>query len=63
MTRQVFDDKLLAVISGNSLGVLATIKRETGSWKQTAFATVYLFALAYAASFVTYQVAKAMGAG
>lgn len=28
MTRQVFDDKLLAVISGNSLGVLATIKRD-----------------------------------
>jgi len=26
MGRQVFDDKLLAVISGNSLGVLATIK-------------------------------------
>ncbi|MET0703655.1 MAG: PPOX class F420-dependent oxidoreductase [Mycobacterium sp.] len=26
MARQVFDDKLLAVISGNSLGVLATIK-------------------------------------
>jgi PPOX class probable F420-dependent enzyme len=28
MTRQVFDDKLLAVISANSLGVLATIKRD-----------------------------------
>lgn len=28
MTRQVFDDKLLAVISGNSLGVLATIKKD-----------------------------------
>jgi PPOX class probable F420-dependent enzyme len=28
MTRQVFDDKLLAVISGNSLGTLATIKRD-----------------------------------
>ncbi len=28
MTRQVFDDKLLAVISNNSLGVLATIKRD-----------------------------------
>jgi PPOX class probable F420-dependent enzyme len=28
MTRQVFDDKLLAVIRGNSLGVLATIKRD-----------------------------------
>ncbi|WP_046319849.1 PPOX class F420-dependent oxidoreductase [Mycobacterium sp. UM_Kg1] len=28
MGRQVFDDKLLAVISGNSLGVLATVKRD-----------------------------------
>ena len=28
MTRQVFDDKLLAVIADNSLGVLATIKRD-----------------------------------
>jgi uncharacterized protein len=28
MGRHVFDDKLLAVISGNSLGVLATIKRD-----------------------------------
>ncbi len=45
------------------LSTLATIKRETGSWKQTAFATVYLFALAYGASFITYQVAKALGAG
>jgi PPOX class probable F420-dependent enzyme len=28
MGRQVFDDKLLALISGNALGVLATIKRD-----------------------------------
>ncbi|MCG5430818.1 PPOX class F420-dependent oxidoreductase [Mycobacterium sp. MYCO198283] len=28
MAAQAFDDKLLAVISGNSLGVLATIKRD-----------------------------------
>ncbi|HEV7853758.1 MAG TPA: PPOX class F420-dependent oxidoreductase [Mycobacterium sp.] len=28
MARQVFDDKLLAVISNNTLGVLATIKRD-----------------------------------
>jgi PPOX class probable F420-dependent enzyme len=28
MGRQVFDDKLLALLSGNSLGVLATIKRD-----------------------------------
>jgi len=27
MGRQVFDDKLLALLSGNSMGVLATIKR------------------------------------
>ena len=28
MTRQVFDDRLLALIADNSLGVLATIKRD-----------------------------------
>ncbi|MBV9515296.1 MAG: PPOX class F420-dependent oxidoreductase [Mycobacteriaceae bacterium] len=28
MAPQAFDDKLLAVVSGNSLGVLATIKRD-----------------------------------
>lgn len=28
MSRQAFDDKLLALIAGNSLGVLATIKRD-----------------------------------
>lgn len=28
MTRHVFDDKLLALIAGNSLGVLATIKHD-----------------------------------
>ncbi|CAN7270456.1 ferrous iron transport protein B [Pseudoxanthomonas sp. LjRoot143] len=45
------------------ISTLATIKRETGSWKQMGFATFYLFALAYLASLVTYQVAKALGAG
>jgi hypothetical protein len=28
VTRHVFDDKLLAVIAGNSLGILATLKRD-----------------------------------
>jgi PPOX class probable F420-dependent enzyme len=28
VSRHVFDDKLLAVITGNSLGILATIKRD-----------------------------------
>jgi len=45
------------------ISTLATIKRETNSWKQMAFATVYLFAAAYLAALVTYQVAKALGAG
>ncbi|WP_394697009.1 ferrous iron transporter B [Pseudoxanthomonas japonensis] len=45
------------------ISTLATIKRETNSWKQMSFATFYLFALAYLASLVTYQVAKALGAG
>ena len=45
------------------VSTLATIKRETHSWKQTAFAAGYLFALAYLASFITYQIAVAMGGG
>ena len=45
------------------ISTLATIRRETHSWKQTAFAAGYLFALAWIASFATYRVALAMGAG
>ena len=45
------------------ISTLATIKRETNSWKQMGFAAVYLFALAYVASLVTYQLAVALGAG
>ena len=45
------------------ISTLATIKRETNSWKQMGFAAFYLFALAYLASLVTYQVARALGAG
>lgn len=45
------------------ISTLATIKRETNSWKQVAIATGYLFGLAYLASLVTYQVAVALGAG
>jgi ferrous iron transport protein B len=45
------------------LSTLATIKRETNSWKRMAFSAGYLFALAYLASLVTYQVAVALGGG
>ncbi|MGV7185390.1 ferrous iron transporter B [Xanthomonas axonopodis] len=45
------------------ISTLATIKRETNSWKQTTISAVYLFALAYLASLVTYQLAVLLGAG
>ncbi|MCD0257393.1 ferrous iron transporter B [Xanthomonas melonis] len=45
------------------ISTLATIKRETNSWKQMTVSAVYLFALAYLASLVTYQLAVALGAG
>ncbi len=45
------------------MSTLATIKRETNSWKQMGIATVYLFALAYVASLITYQLAVVLGAG
>lgn len=45
------------------ISTCATIKRETNSWKAMAISAGYLFALAYLASFVTYQVAVMLGAG
>jgi len=45
------------------ISTLATIKRETNSWKQMGFATFYLFAAAYIASLITYQVTVALGGG
>ncbi|AZR22700.1 ferrous iron transporter B [Xanthomonas vasicola] len=45
------------------ISTLATIKRETNSWKQMSISAVYLFALAYLASLVTYQLAVLLGAG
>jgi ferrous iron transport protein B len=45
------------------LSTWATIRRETNSWKMMAVSAGYLFALAYLASFATYQIAVALGAG
>ncbi|MBI2715022.1 MAG: ferrous iron transporter B [Rhizobiales bacterium] len=42
---------------------LAVIKRETGSWTWMAVTFGYMLALAYAAAFVTYNVAVHLGAG
>jgi ferrous iron transport protein B len=51
------------VFAPQCLSTLATIKRETGGWTMPLIAAGYLFALAYLASFVTYRIALAMGAG
>ncbi|HZH44474.1 MAG TPA: ferrous iron transport protein B [Lysobacter sp.] len=40
------------------ISTLATIRRETNSWKQVGVAAGYLFALAYLASLLTYQIAS-----
>ena len=51
------------VYAPQCLSTWATIRRETGSWRVMALNAGYLFALAYLASLVTYQLAVALGAG
>ena len=46
------------VFAPHCLATLATIKRETGSWKQPIIMATYLFSLVYFFSFVTYQIAS-----
>jgi len=41
------------------LSTLATVRRETNSWRQVWIMTGYLFGLAYLASFITYRIALA----
>lgn len=46
------------IYAPHCLATLATVKRETGSWKTVSFMTFYLFGLAYFMSFLTYQIAS-----
>ena len=46
------------IYAPHCLATLATVKRETGSWKTVGVMTVYLFGLAYFMSFLTYQIAS-----
>ncbi|WP_122900414.1 ferrous iron transporter B [Acinetobacter sp. B51(2017)] len=46
------------IYAPHCLATLATVRRETGSWKTVGFMTVYLFGLAYLMSFLTYQIAS-----
>jgi ferrous iron transport protein B len=42
------------------ISTLLVVKRETNSWKPAAIMTVYMFALAYLASFATFQISRAL---
>jgi len=51
------------VYAPQCVSTLATIRRETNSWRQVGIAAGYLFALAYLAALLTYRVALWLGAG
>ena len=48
------------VFAPQCISTLAVVKRETNSWRYPLLMAAYLFALAYAASFVTYRVVLAL---
>jgi len=51
------------VFAPQCLSTLSVVKRETNSWRYPLLMAGYLFAMAYAAAFITYHVAVALGAG
>jgi ferrous iron transport protein B len=48
------------VFAPQCLSTLATVRRETNSWRYPIFMAAYLFAMAYAGSWITYRVATAL---
>ncbi len=48
------------VFAPQCMSTLAVIRRETNSWRYVAISAGYMFALAYAASFVTFQIASVL---
>lgn len=48
------------IFAPQCLSTLAVIRRETNSWRNVWIAAGYLFALAYVASFLTFQITKAL---
>ena len=48
------------VFAPQCLSTLATVKRETNSWRYPLIMAAYMFALAYLSSFVTYRLALAL---
>jgi ferrous iron transport protein B len=48
------------VFAPQCLSTLATVKRETNSWRYPIFMAAYLFAMAYVGSWITYRAAMAL---
>jgi ferrous iron transport protein B len=48
------------VFAPQCLSTLATVKRETNSWRYPIIMAAYLFGLAYAGSWITYRIATAL---
>jgi ferrous iron transport protein B len=48
------------VFAPQCLSTLATVKRETNSWRYPIFMAAYLFAMAYVGSWITYRTAMAL---
>jgi ferrous iron transport protein B len=48
------------VFAPQCLSTLATVKRETNSWRYPILMATYLFAMAYAGSWITYRIALAL---
>jgi ferrous iron transport protein B len=48
------------VFAPQCLSTLATVKRETNSWRYPIIMAAYLFGLAYAGSWITYRIASAL---
>ncbi|HET6345328.1 MAG TPA: nucleoside recognition domain-containing protein, partial [Myxococcota bacterium] len=49
------------VLAMQCLSTVATVRRETGSWRWPLFQLVYMNTLAYAASYLVYQGGRALG--
>jgi ferrous iron transport protein B len=49
------------VFAPQCLSTLAVVKRETNSWRYPAIMAGYMFALAYAAAFITYRATLWLG--
>jgi ferrous iron transport protein B len=47
------------VYAPQCISTLVIVHRETGSWRKVGLMTLYLFALAYLAAFLTYRIALA----